>query len=76
MAIDKLSTNDPLIDNGLGALPFEGTANDELIECQQPALTSIPDPTKTKVHRQAVGVDNAGGKAYGKATGLYNQHGR
>jgi len=25
-------------------------------------------------HRQVVGVENAGGRAYGKATGLYNKH--
>jgi len=25
-------------------------------------------------HRQVVGVENEGGKAYGKATGLYNKH--
>jgi hypothetical protein len=25
-------------------------------------------------HRQGVGVENAGGKAYRKATGLYNKH--
>jgi hypothetical protein len=25
-------------------------------------------------HRQVVGVENLGGRAYGKATGLYNKH--
>jgi hypothetical protein len=28
----------------------------------------------TKADRQVVGVENVGGKAYGKATGLYNKH--
>jgi len=27
-----------------------------------------------RAHRQVVGVENAGGKAYGKATGLYTKH--
>jgi len=39
-----------------------------------PNLTCTPDATKTKAHRQVVGVDNAGGIAYCKATGLYNKH--
>jgi hypothetical protein len=29
---------------------------------------------KTKAHRQVVGLENAGGKANGKTTGLYNKH--
>jgi hypothetical protein len=28
----------------------------------------------TKAHRLVVGVENVGGKAYGKGTGLYNKH--
>jgi len=74
MAIDKLSINDLLIDNLPGAPPPEDTPNKESIHPQQPDLTSTPDPTKTMAHRQVVGVENAGGKAYGKATGLYNKH--
>jgi len=74
MAIDELPINHRLIDNVPGAPPPDDTPNEELIDPQQPDLTCTPDPTKTKVHRQVVGLDNAGGKAYGKATGLYNNH--
>jgi len=74
MAINKLSINDPHIDNVPGAPPHEDTRNEECIDPQQPDLTCTPDPTKTQAHRQVVGVENAGGKAYGKATGLYNKH--
>jgi len=74
MAIDKLSNNDLLLDNVPGAPPPKDTPNEEPIDPQQPDLTCTPDPTKTKVDRQVVGVENAGGKAYGKATGLYNKH--
>jgi len=76
MAIDKLSINDLLLDNIPGAPPLEDTPNEEAIDSQQPDLTCTPDPTKTKARRQVVGVENAGGKAYGKATGLYNKHGQ
>jgi hypothetical protein len=41
---------------------------------QQPDLTCTLDWTKGNPHRQVVGVENAGRKAYGKATGLYNEH--
>ena len=74
MAIDKLTINDRLIDNVPGAPPPEDTPNTDPIDPQQPDLTCTPDPTKTKAHRQVVGVDNAGGKVYGKATGLYNKY--
>jgi len=74
MAIDKLPINDRLIDNVLGAPPPEDTPNEDPIDPQQPDLTCTPDPTKTNAHRQVVGLENAGGKAYGKATGLYNKH--
>jgi len=63
MAIDKLSFNDPLIENVPGAPPPEDTLNKEPIDPQQPDLTWTPDPTKTKEHRQVVGVENAGGNA-------------
>jgi len=74
MAIDKLSIYDLLIDNLPGAPPPEDTLNEEPIDSQQADLTCTPDPTRTKAPRQVVGVENAGGKAYGKATGLYNKH--
>jgi len=74
MAIHKLSINDLLIDNVPGAPPPEDTPNEESIDPQQPDLTCTPDPTQIRSHRQGVGVENAGGKAYCKATGLYNNH--
>jgi len=74
MDIDKLSIDDLLRDNVPGAPPPEVTSNKEPIDSQQPDLTCTPDPAKTKAHRQVVGVENAGGRAYGKATGLYNKH--
>jgi hypothetical protein len=70
MANDKLSINDLLIDNVPVATPPEDSHNEEPIDPQHPDLTWTPDPTKTKAHRQVVGVENARGKAYGKATGL------
>jgi len=76
MAIDKLSINDLLIDNILGAPPPADTFNAEPIDAQQPDLTCTPDQTKTQAHWQVVAVENAEGKAYGKATGLYNKHRR
>jgi len=74
MAIEKLSINDLLIDTVPGAPPPEATPNEKPRDPQQPDLTCTPDPTKAKAHRQVVGVENAGGKANGKATGLYNKH--
>ena len=75
MAIDKLSIHDLPIANIPGAPPpLEDTPNEEPIDPQQPDLTCTPDPTKTKPHSQVVGVEYAGGKAYAKATGLYNRH--
>jgi hypothetical protein len=74
MAIDKLPINDQLIDNVPGAPPLEVTPNGDPIDPQQPDLTCPPDPTKAKAHWQVAGLENAGGKAYGKATGLYNKH--
>src|SRR5882757_2002005 len=75
MAIDELSELIHLpIDNVPGAPPPEDTSDEEPIDPQKPDLTCTPDPTKTRAHRQVVGVENAGGKAYGKATGLYNKH--
>jgi hypothetical protein len=74
MAVDKLSINELLSDSVPGAPPVEYTPNEEPIDSPHPDLTCTPDPTKRKAYRQVVGVENAGGKAYGKATGLYNKH--
>jgi len=60
IAIDKLWINDLLIDNVPGAPPPEDTPNEEPIDPQQPDLTCTPDPTKTKAHRQVVGVKMLG----------------
>jgi hypothetical protein len=73
-AINKLSIDDLLLDNVPGAPPPEDTPNQDPIDPQQPDLSCTPDSTKTKAHRQVVGMENAGGKAYGKATGFYNKH--
>ena len=73
MAIDKLSINDLLIDNVPSSPPPYDTLNEEPIGPQQPDLTSTPDPTRTKAHWQVVRVENAEGKAYSKATGLYKK---
>jgi hypothetical protein len=64
------STNHQTTDNVTGAPLPEDPPNNETIDPQNLDLTYTPDPTKTKDHRQVVGVDNAGGKAYGKATRL------
>ena len=75
MAIDELSQLIHLrIDNLTGAQAPEDTPDKETIDPQKPDLTCTPDPTKTRAHRQVVGVENVGGKEYGKATGLYNKH--
>jgi hypothetical protein len=75
MAIDKLSKHDLLLDNVPSAPPPDwDTPNEDPIDPQQPDLSSTLHPTKTKAHRQVVGVENAGRKACGKATGLYNKH--
>jgi hypothetical protein len=74
MAIDKLSITDLLIENVRGAPPPDDTPKEESIDPQQPDLTCTPDQTKTKDHWRVVGVEIAGGKAYGKSTELYNKH--
>jgi hypothetical protein len=74
MAIVKLPINDRLIDNIQGAPPLEETPNEDPIDSQQADLTGTPDPSKPKAHRKVVGLENAEGKASGKATGLYNKH--
>jgi len=75
MVIDELSQLIHLpIEDVPGAPPTEDTPDQETIDTQKSDLTCTSDPTKTRAHRQVVGVENAGGKAYGKATGLYNKH--
>jgi hypothetical protein len=75
IAIDELSWLIHLpIENVPGAPPPEDTPHEEAIDPQKSDLTCTLDPTKTRAHRQVVGVENAQGKAYVKATGLYNKH--
>jgi len=74
MAIDMLSINDLLIDNVPNAPPPDDTPNEEFIDPQQPDFTCTLDPTKSKIHRQVVVVQNVRGKAYAKATELYDKH--
>jgi hypothetical protein len=74
MAINKLSINDTLIDNVPGTRQPEDTPDEVPIDSQQPDLTCTPDATMKKADRQVVGVENVGGKAYGKGTGLCNKH--
>jgi hypothetical protein len=52
MANKKLSTNDLLIDNILGAPPPEDTPNEQHIDPHQPDVTCTPDSTQTKAQRQ------------------------
>jgi hypothetical protein len=67
MAIDELSQLIHLpIDNVPGAPPPDDTPDEEPINPQKPNLTCTADATKTRAHRQVVGVENLGGKAYGK----------
>jgi hypothetical protein len=71
MAVDELSQLLHLpIDNVLGAPPPEYTVNRDTVDPQKTDLTCTTDPKKPRAHRQVVGVANAGGMAYGKATGL------
>jgi len=75
MAIAELSQLSHLpIDDVHGTPPAENTSDEETIGHQMPDLICTPDPTKTRAHRQVAGVENAEGKAYGKATGFYNKH--
>jgi len=59
MAIDRHSNHNLLIENVAGAPPPEVSPNEESIDLQRPDLICTPDPTKPKVHRQVVGVENA-----------------
>ena len=73
MAIDKLPINDRLIDNVPGAPPPEDTPNEEPIDPQQRDLTCTPDPTKTKAHRQVVGLENMGGDSIWQSNWIVQQ---
>jgi len=75
MGIDELSQLSHLpIDNEPG-VPLPGdTPDKETMDRRKPGLTCTTDQKKTNDDRQVVGVENAGGKAYGKATGVYNKH--
>jgi len=68
------ATNDLPIDNVPGAPPPEDTPNEETIDPRKPDPTCTPDQTKTKIYKDQVGVEQVWGKAYGKATWLYNKH--
>jgi hypothetical protein len=74
MVMDKVSINDLLMDIIPGQPPPDVTPHKDPLDPQQPYLTSTTDQTKTKAHRQVVGMGNAGGETYGKATALYNNH--
>jgi len=74
MAIDRLSSTNLPIVNVPGVWPPEDTPSEQPTDPQNPNLTCTPDPTKTKTHREVIGLENAEWKAYGKATGLYNKH--
>jgi hypothetical protein len=75
MAIDDHSQLNHLrIDNIPGAPPRENTPDEETIDPQKPHQTCAPDSTKMRAYRLVVGRDNAGGKANGKTTALYNKH--
>ena len=75
MAIDQLSQLIHLpIHTVPGARPPENAPDEEMIDPQKPDLAWTPDSTKMRAHRQIVEVENVGGTAYGKVTGLYNKH--
>jgi len=74
MAIDKHSQLHHVhLGSVHGAPPPDDTPDEESVDPQKPDLTCTPDRTKTKAHRQVVAVENTGGRAYAKATGLYNK---
>jgi hypothetical protein len=73
-AINKLSSNNRLIQNILGAPPAEDPPNEESNYPELSSLTFTPDPTMTKAHRQVVGVDYVGGNANAKESRLYSKH--
>jgi len=70
----RQSTNDLTIDNVHGVPAPEDTPDEDTQDPQKPDLKCTPDSTKSKAYRQVVVVENSGGKAYGKATGLWNKH--
>jgi hypothetical protein len=66
MAINKLSIDDLLTDNVLGAPPSGDTPNDKPKDHQLPDHHCTPDPTKMKADRQVVAVENMEGKHMAK----------
>jgi hypothetical protein len=67
LVIDELSQLiHPPIDNAYGAPPPEDTSDEEPIDPQKPNLTCTPDSTKTRAHRQVVGVEKVGAKHMAK----------
>jgi len=68
------SINEIPIDNVPGAPPPEDTTTEETIDSHKSNLTCTTYQAQTQALREVVGVENAGGKVYGKATEFYNQH--
>jgi hypothetical protein len=68
------STPDLHIDNVPRALPPDVTRNKETIDTTEPDLKCTPIPIKMKTHRKIIGVEHAGGTAYGYACGFYDKH--
>lgn len=65
------STNDLLLNNVPGVPPREDKPDEETVNPQTPGLSGTSDLTKMRAVRQVLdGVENVGGKEYGKATGL------
>jgi len=57
-----------------GAPPSEGTSNKPIIDLQKTDLTCMTDSSMIMKYRKVVGVENVGGKVYGKATESFNKH--
>jgi len=70
----RYPTNDLTTENISGAPTPEHTPNDETIDSLMADLSCTHDPTEAKAQRQVIAVDNVGGNAYSKATGMYNKH--
>jgi len=68
------TTIDLTVDIVSGALPLKATSNSEILDPHKPDQASTFDPANRKVFGEIVGVGNASGKVYGKATGLYSKH--
>jgi len=68
------STDDEPIESITGAPWHEDTPSGDSMDLQKLDLTQTPDPTLTQADRNAVEVENMGAKAYGNASGLYNNY--